>query len=125
MKVIGDRNQIEIVKLYKSLHYLFPPFQTGIVTIYFNIGNNETHFKKSVNYSDGSKSRQKDLQNNLNDRFTEFTYRYTSYYLNSFTQKFLPIEFDYYMNYDTILKTYSKGIKEGQEYEEKLSLYGK
>ena len=53
-----------------------------------------------------------------------FNYRQTNYYYKEEVQKFIPIEFDYNMSYESLLEKYSEYVQEGKEYKNLVSLYG-
>jgi hypothetical protein len=59
-----------------------------------------------------------------NQDFIGFSYRYTNYYLNVARGSFLPIEFDYYLSFEELLNKYSECVKDGEEYDNLVTLYG-
>jgi cation-transporting P-type ATPase 13A2 len=54
-----------------------------------------------------------------------FDFRFTQYQYSHLETKFVPIEFDCYRPYSYLIENYSKGIKEGAEYERLVNIYGK
>lgn len=110
--MIGNRDAMDIIKIakVKDEHNR----RESIVKMSF----------KKVRRSRSRASQSKSFSKNDPD-FFGFSYRYTNYYFNEETQSFLPIEFNYYLPFKEILDKYSKGVKDGEEYENMVSLYGK
>lgn len=54
-----------------------------------------------------------------------FEFRFTQYQYSHHEARFVPIEFDYYKPYSFLIENYSKGIKEGAEYDSLVGIYGK
>ena len=54
-----------------------------------------------------------------------FNFRFTKYYFNKTEDSFVPIEFDYYKTYEAVHESLANGVKEGEDYNQRVDCFGK
>ena len=54
-----------------------------------------------------------------------FNFRFTKYYFDKLEQSFVPIEFDYYKTYEAVHDSLANGVKEGEDYHQRVDWFGK